>query len=558
MLFLAMAVAVGQTQQASDAITGRVVNENGQSLPNAHVWAHVAGSQDPPQSLTTDREGNFKLTALPRVQYQFSASMPAYMPAPRTRDTPTHYQVGDSVTLVLTRGGVITGKVTTAEGEPIVAIEVRVEAVRHGNGQKIERARAVKSGPTDDRGVYRFYGLPTGTYLVVAGGEGHDYSNTGINAFESYLPTYSPSSTRDTAAEISVRAGEETADVDIRYRREPARVISGSASGPPGENSVNVVLTSIGDGGAQTNRSTHLEPGGRDFVFNGITDGDYYVTAQSTFSSGNNAVSDSKLINVRGADVTGIELVMQPLGSISGRVVLEEIKAVECTDKQPPVFADTIVTALPKGEDTKDRALFVWSWQEPGKADGEGKIRLFNLAPGEYRFVTKFSAKDWYLRSISFIPSATKTPAAKPIDATKIWTRIKYGDRLTGLTVTLAQGAASLSGELALSEGQSVPQKLVLYLVPAEREKVDEVLRFYAEPVSANRKVELNNLAPGRYWILAQPALDGVESPSTKLRLPDASGTRARLRREAEAAKTEIEFKPCQKVVDFRIPVRQD
>ena len=57
-------------------------------------------------------------------------------------------------------------------------------------------------------------------------------------------------------------------------------------------------------------------------------------------------------------------------------------------------------------------------------------------------------------------------------------------------------------------------------------------------------------MLPGRYWILAQPA---IESPLTKLRLPDEIETRLRLRRAAEAGKTEIEFKPCQNVVDYKV-----
>jgi hypothetical protein len=39
----------------------------------------------------------------------------------------------------------------------------------------------------------------------------------------------------------------------------------------------------------------------------------------------------------------------------------------------------------------------------------------------------------------------------------------------------------------------------------------------------------------------------------TKLRLPDAAAQRAKLRAEAEAAKREIEFKPCQNVIDYQL-----
>ena len=43
----------------------------------------------------------------------------------------------------------------------------------------------------------------------------------------------------------------------------------------------------------------------------------------------------------------------------------------------------------------------------------------------------------------------------------------------------------------------------------------------------------------------------------TKLRLPDSTEMRSALRRAAEAAKNEIEFKPCQNVVDFRLPFKK-
>ncbi|HEU4870007.1 MAG TPA: hypothetical protein VFT08_04090, partial [Pyrinomonadaceae bacterium] len=191
----------------------------------------------------------------------------------------------------------------------------------------------------------------------------------------------------------------------------------------------------------------------------------------------------------------------------------------------------------------KDRARFIWSLGQPVRADAEGNVKLRNLAAGEYRFVTQFSGKDWYLRSISFAAS----------DAMKTWTRVKPGDRLSGLTVTLARGAASFSGKIVAGEGETVPEKSVVYLVPVEREKADEVLRFYAAQVDGDGKVEFNNIAPGRYWILAQPLIDGAESPLTKFRLPDETETRLRLRRVAEAAKTEVELKPCQNVADFQI-----
>jgi hypothetical protein len=131
-----------------------------------------------------------------------------------------------------------------------------------------------------------------------------------------------------------------------------------------------------------------------------------------------------------------------------------------------------------------------------------------------------------------------------------VWTTVKHGDQISGLKITLAEGAASLSGQIALAEGEALPEKLFVFLVPAEKESSDEVLRFYGEAVNPDGKFTLNNLAPGRYLLLARTGLDGG---LTNLRVPDATETRAKLRLEAEAVKTEIELKPCQNVVDYKV-----
>ena len=114
----------------------------------------------------------------------------------------------------------------------------------------------------------------------------------------------------------------------------------------------------------------------------------------------------------------------------------------------------------------------------------------------------------------------------------------------------LAHGAASLEGQLSLKEGEARPEKSFVYLVPAEREKADDVLRFFGAAVSADGKIALSNIAPGRYWVSVQSA--GDSASLRRLRSPDEAATRAKLRREAEAAKLEIELKPCQNLVDFR------
>ena len=169
--------------------------------------------------------------------------------------------------------------------------------------------------------------------------------------------------------------------------------------------------------------------------------------------------------------------------------------------------------------------------------------------PGRYYFLPQFAGKYWYLQSVTL--AATKTT---PVDAARTWTTVKSGDRLSGLTITLEQGAASLQGQLELKEGETQPEGTFVYLVPAEREKAGDVLRFFTAGVNAGGKITLNNIAPGRYWVLVKS--DTAVSSLTKLRLPDQADFRAKLRQEAEAANTPIEFKPCQNVDGFQVPLK--
>ena len=306
------------------------------------------------------------------------------------------------MTLVLLKGGVITGSVTTSEAEPVVGVRVRAQMIRDGNGQPSRYGAIFRDRMTDDRGMYRIYGLPTGTYLVMAGGGGNSFGF--VSAYDTDAPTYSPSSTRDTAAEINVRAGEETANVDIRYRGEPGHIVSGIASGPQSAepSGFNTTLSSTLDGGSQWTISAFQRPGSPGFVFSGIADGDYFVTAQSYFSNGEWTLSEPQRIKVRGADITGIEVITKPLGAISGHVMLEDSKAAECKGKRRPLLTETLVSAWHNEKNkAKDQPQFIWSLGGPSTPDKQGSISLRNLAPGQYHFIPRFSAKYWYLHSIS-------------------------------------------------------------------------------------------------------------------------------------------------------------
>ena len=551
-----------ESATSTGAISGQVVNDSGQPLPNVLVGVRAFGSGGPGRTTTTDSEGSFQMKGLEPVAYLISAALPGHVMTPRDPDrTPAaYYHLGDVARIEMVKGGVITGTVTRSAGEPVIVVPVRAYMIRDSNGRPSRYGAPFKEVTTDDRGIYRIYGVPSGTYVVAAGGGNSSPYN--VSAFGSDVPTYAPSSPRDAAAEVFVRAGEESANVDIRYRGETGHVVSGLANSavasdqPPG---FSVTLVSTFNGIAQPSYSSFQTPGGRGFAIYGVADGDYDAIAQSYFPGGGEwLISETRRIKVKGADISGIELTAKPLGAITGRVVLEEAKVPECKDKRRLLLRETVVSSWHNEKVSTDQPPFVWGLGGPVLPDPQGEFHLHNLAPGQYRFNVPPTAKYWYLKSVSWpsVAGAKAAPANRPVDAARNWTILKPGDRLSGLIITMAAGAASLRGQIEIAEGQRLPPRLFVYLVPAEPEKADDVLRFFAALVEADGSFALNNLPPGRYWPIAQTANDSDVNVLSKLRLPDEAEARAKLRHDAESAKIETGLQPCQNLTGYRLPLK--
>jgi hypothetical protein len=543
-------------------LRGRVIDENGQPISHATVHINASLAFPQPHTTFTDDGGNFQINGLDALIYSVGASAPSYVTIPREADSlPTYYRIGDSVTISMLKGGVITGTVTSATGEPIMQIRVRAILVRDSNGQPPAALRFSPAKPTDDRGIYRIYGLTPGNYLVSAGGGGpYGYS---ANDHDTEAPTYAPSSTRDGAAEITVRASEETSGVDIRYRGEPGHAISGVVNGPGAPksfSSVNISLTQIINGVPQNSTFSYQPPGRSGFAFYGVADGDYDLTAQSFLEPGEIVASELRRITVKGADATGIELVLKGLASISGHLTLETSTAVECKNKRRPLLSETLLIAH-RSEKNASKARAFSNLFAQSSPDKSGDFLLRNLAPGQFNMDVRFFAKYWYVRSV-----AREATAIQPVtgrvgvttrqtDVARNGISLKFGERVSGLNVTLAEGAASLRGTVKPVPGESVPPKLYFYLAPGEKENAEDVMRFFMTPVSAEGAFGINNLPPGRYWVLARAAAGNQPQSVSKLRSLEETDMRTQIRRAAEAGKTAVEFKPCENVSSFELPL---
>ena len=534
-------------------ISGTIVNDKGEPMVGATLFIRPVNAFTTGRMSTTDTEGSFLINNLDSALYTIVANAPGYTARPSDPEAPTYYRIGDSVRIELIRGGVITGTVTNTAGEPVVAVRVKATMIRDTKGQ-VRRTGSfvVLEQLTDDRGIYRIYGLAPGTYVVSAGGSA--FQSFQLNPYDLDIPTYAPSSTRDNAAEVTVTSGE-VANADVRYKGEPGYTISGIVK-VGGTEGASVTLAPVGSSIGPGSR-TFQTPGNRGFAFNGIADGDYDLVAQEVNARGFPAIpeialSEPRRVTVKGASVRGVELITKPLGSISGRVLVEPSNAPECKGKRPLLLTETIIQLRRHEKDAESQDL-VARRVMGGSASPEstGAFLMRNLLPGRYQFEPRFYSRYWYVQSItrsnSRASAAEKPLAATGIDAAANWMVLKSGEQMKNLTITIAEGAASLRGRLS----EFLPG-VSLYLMPAERDKAHDVLRFFVTDLAADRTFALNNLPPGRYLILAHPTAAETATVA-KLRLPESATARTRLRRIAEMQKNEVELRPCQNLTDYQI-----
>ncbi len=570
------------------SITGRVVGEDGQPLAGARVYAHsnrgggfVSGS-----NTVTAPDGSFKLENLEAAPYSVSVYVPGHFDAAYLeyeRGARVYYRPGDTVSMRAVRGGVITGRVTDARGEPAAGVRVNLVRVRTLEGSPVREVNNFMRSlerTTDDRGVYRSYGLLPGVYVVSAGG-GHSIRFFDTSAHTDEAPTFYPSTTRDAATEVTVRAGEEVGAVDVRLRSERGRAVSGTVAGVTDAahselaTIVNVISADSTEYVGQVYIYGRAESEG--FSLDGLSDGDYDIVAErySTKDWLRVAVS-TRRAQIRGADATGLRLTFAPLASLSGRMVFEtppaaETKALDA--KRPAVNeaktpadaakASGVDEAKEKGS-CKGTAEALWSGagvvarREPvagqrlpanerstleAVPDTKGEFAMRGLIAGTYRL--EFKLAEGYF--VTGLRRGQRPPETAAVAASVV--TLRQGEQVSDLTVTAAYGAASVAGRVSFGECEGcAPARARVYLVPQERERADDALRYAETTVERkNREGEFSfeGLAPGRYVLVALPEparkRDAVEQPA----FADAD-SRARLRREAEARGARITLAPCE------------
>jgi len=512
-----------------------------------------------------DAEGKFVFDDLPTAAYIIMANAPGYIDPSMSLGDPSQWPrhlIGAQLKITMIKGGVITGIVTTSKGEPIVGVPVNASLANELSASMSNLFGLQTPTETDDRGIYRIYGLLPGQYIVTAGG-GVLLSQFGTSGFDLDGPTYYPSGTRDTAIPVTVRSGDETSGIDIKYRGTEGHSISGVVTGVVGEGAdaaaVSILLSHAGTTSILSMAIASAVEQRRVFSFNGIADGEYDLFAGVQSVPNDNALQGTKRISVRGADVTGIELKLATLASIAGTIALDPIKPQEKCDKRLSELTETVITT-PRDEPKKTGSQVMTSlFGGFGTTlNLKGEFTARNLEAGKYRLGIAVPTEAWYVRAIN-PPAAARgpQPGATPARTGDAWpgvVSLKSGERVSPVSIMVGQDAAGLRGRVAVTPESAIPAALRVHLIPTERDRVDNILRYSETLVSSDGSFMFTNLAPGSYFVVAR-----VE-PETQSALPRPLAwdptARIKLRREAEAANNVVELKSCQRLVDYALALK--
>lgn len=580
-------VDYGQSSGGREAarIAGSVLDQEGKPVREAAVDIVRLGNWSDSRRTTTDDLGRFAFEALNPGVYTF-----IYPTDTDDYGEARLHRPGDVVTLKVgssLKGGVITGTVTSTAGEPVVEAPVRAIPVRstQGGGVRARFEALGMGGMTDDRGVYRIWGLTPGSYLIAAGGSSQMYQGP-PHPYDDNAPTYYPSASLADAKVVEVVAGGELNGIDIRYRGDGGHSISGALIAPN---------TSAGGGGgfvisltqASTGAPQAYHPvlkGAQKFTISNVPDGEYRLSGIAVDNNAFVGSSEIHVVKVSGADVTGADVVIAPLASISGKISWDSIARPgnpSCKPSPSPAAAaesspaadyarqvSDIIVSLSGGNRFQDGGeLFIALATIPAATpDDKGNFAIFRLGPGRYHLNVNLPNKDWYVSGIS-MPGPNGKPRTVGDEIP-----LKRSERLDGLAITISPGAAGLSGRVVSSAAKGVVQpRLRVYLVPAvpgEHESAgarkEAPITAVQRPLISNlpdpfryREAELlgdgtfvlANVAPGQYILFAREwtSSDSPEVP----RLTQSVAGRAKLVLESKDRGVAVDLEPCARVVEF-------
>ena len=496
---------------ATATIAGIVVNDETPPRPLRRARVTL-GDRALAQAwtVTTGDDGSFTFAGAPAGQFSVSASKEAYVPmnygASRSGrpGAPVIVVAGETrrITIALPRGAVITGTIRDIDGQPAqgIAVTAYERRVISRSGPRYV-SRGSPALPTDDRGVYRIYGLPAGEYLIAVEPQMRSRTLLGdrVQTIANGVPddrelaltqVFHPSAVDDAAAtRVTVRAGEERSGVDVRLQYVPLASVSGLAAVGSGWSPAEVAIARVGDVRNQAaQRSTRTDDAGR-FSFGGLPPGGYRLLAQSTSAAGGVATAAAD-VTLEGEDVGNISLALQPVLAISGLLVFRG-------DTAPPVMGVSRSAPRPPSMTLDTIAA------PPLQIDG---VR-FNIdagPPGRYRLGgatmgVRTPLGGWWLQSIL-------VRGVELLDA-----QVDLQQSIDDAVAVFADRASELSGVVTDARGTPVGDVPVVAFAADRSAWFPDSRRIASVQTDQHGRYSILNLPPGDYRVVAASDLEPGE-----------------------------------------------
>jgi uncharacterized protein (DUF2141 family) len=496
----------------TSTVAGVVASADSQPRPLRRVRVTISGpTLMPGRTAITADDGSFAFTGLHAGRYVLSAAKDGYVPisSAALRPGPPAARVAladgetQRVTLSLPRGAVITGVILDVDGQPAAGIAVSAY---------IPAGTTVS--PSDDRGVYRIYGLPEGEYVVSAQPQNRQrgflgsevrtmsrgvVSDKGVVLSQVFHPG---SSDVGRATRIAIGAGEERSGIDVQLQYVPIATVSGTASGGPGFEHLALTMLRVDDvPGLEPVRSAHAAADGR-FSFNGVTPGRYRVLASSREASvsllgGPPPVPASALrvasleLTVDGEDIGNLALSLEPGLVISGRVAFEGTRpapALPAMRSYVPLQYSITSAGFPSPSLNIDGSTF--------KVDG--------IVPGAYRAVMPLQGirapiGAWWLKSLVM---SGRDVLDAPLDL-----RQSVDDAV----VTFTDSASELTGTITDAKGNVAADQVIVVFSTDRSTWFLNSRRVAGVRPDAQGRYTIRNLPPGEYRIAAAADLEQME-----------------------------------------------
>lgn len=498
------AQATPPARQFPSTVSGQVVQEPG-GIPVKKVTVTLApaqgdsagGGSQQQYAAVTDPQGHFQIEGVQPGDYRVTLERNGFVSTNRRSRTYSSASLtiaaGQDVTGLLFRmlpAGVIEGKILDDDGDPLRGAEVTAVAAANQN--------AVSGGQSNDLGEYRITGLPSGEYVVMAqSGQQPTLINLKPREPKVYAPTFYPGTTdRRQATKIQVHAGDE---VGANFNLVPSKTftVRGSVSGiatqrpqntnDPGEATV-VLYPLEGQVGQQfqgpllTNAT---------FEVGGVLPGSYNAQVIAPSPDGWSPIRTSQTIEVRDADVDGVQLSPEPPSQIHGQF------RMDTNNGQIPNWTQLNIQIDPDDRENSDGPF-------AGSVAKDGSFTL-QVPAGNYHVVVTSNSNGESWRD--FIVKEVLLNGTDVGDS-----GFSLAGGLTSLEIVASAQGSTIEGNVVDEDGKPVPNIPVVCIPDASRRKRRDIY----QQVTTDRQghFALRGLNPGEYQVFTQDdAADDISDP---------------------------------------------